>query len=407
MKLPLLSTLAALAREHVLALTVALLVAALAAGGFYGWRYYQYRQSSEYAFVRLQGALSPPKPEELALRVDFNTLSGHLATAVARNFAFFKQGPDQIRSLKDIIQTGLLKKFLSKEEPAKGHVEKEENPEKLLQQPLTLLPPDFLTQFIANLGMRPAENGTVLLSSSIRHPLLNQTFPLVLSMEKGPDGWIVRDLVNADELTRQFRDALQARLTARHDVLIRKNAATNKRMDGILPLQSCTASAGLLSDGKTLVLVAHVLARNTGDVSVNNLDLDATFSGPDGTKLLRRFLNAARPVAPGEDFDQRWSIELDGQSPQGRESAGRRAVDLHGVLAHTGAEQCRSAAYRRCARHPEGLQQAGAPSLPGLLSFSHLSELIPSNQSGLTLRLYNLNVLETPASACNSANKLR
>ena len=27
-------------------------------------------------------------------------------------------------------------------------------------------------------------------------------------------------------------------------------------MDGILPLQSCTASAGLLSDGKTLVLVA-------------------------------------------------------------------------------------------------------------------------------------------------------
>ena len=52
-------------------------------------------------------------------------------------------------------------------------------------------------------------------------------------------------------------------------------------------------------------------------------------------------------------------------------------------------------------------QQAGAPSLPGLLSLSHLSELIPSNQSGLTLRLYNLNVLETPASACNSANKLR
>ena len=186
MKLPLLSTLAALAREHVLALTVALLVAALAAGGFYGWRYYQYRQSSEYAFVRLQAALSPPKPEELALRVDFNTLSGHLAAAVARNFAFFKQGPDQIRSLKDIIQTGLLKKFLSKEEPAKGRVEKEENPEKLLQQPLTLLPPDFLTQFIANLGMRPAENGTVLLSSSIRHPLLNQTFPLVLSMEKRP-----------------------------------------------------------------------------------------------------------------------------------------------------------------------------------------------------------------------------
>ena len=60
MKLPLLSTLAALAREHVLALTVVLLAAALAAGGFYGWRYYQYRQSSEYAYVRLQAALRRP-----------------------------------------------------------------------------------------------------------------------------------------------------------------------------------------------------------------------------------------------------------------------------------------------------------------------------------------------------------
>ncbi|MSS26658.1 translation initiation factor IF-2 [Desulfovibrio sp. PG-178-WT-4] len=318
MKLPLLSPLIAMARAHLLALTVALLVAALTAGGFYGWRYYQYRQSSEYAFVRLTAALTPPKPEELALLVDFNTLSEHLAKAVTEVFAFFKRGPDQIHDLKNIIQTGLLKKFLSKEEPPKGDAAKEDDPQKLLQQPLILLPPDFLAQLTSSLSMRRAENGTVLISASIQHPQLKRTFPLILSMEHGPDGWVVRDLVNAAELAKQLRAALLARLTARHDVLIRKNAATRKRMNGILALQSCTASAGLLSDGKTLVLVAHVLARNTGDVSVNNLDLDATFSGPDGTKLLRRFLNTARPIAPGEDFEQRWSIELDGQSPQGQ-----------------------------------------------------------------------------------------
>lgn len=317
MKPSLLLFLRSFVRKHVIALTVALLAAALAAGVWYGWRYYQYRQSSDFAYARFRDALQPPNPEKLAVLVDFNTLSGEMAEALAKTFPFFKKGPDQIRDLKNTVQMGLLKKLLSKEEP-KSDAAAETDPQKLLQQPLSVLPADFLSQFLNGLGMQPAEGGTALISTNIRHPLLNQTFPVILRMEKSAGGWIIRNLLNADELARQFRQALLTRIAARLHLFKEKNKSIQRRMDAILPLQSCTASAGLLSDGKTLLLVAHVLARNTSSVTVKNTDLEALFSGSDGKILLQRFLNAAVSVAPGEDLDQRWTIELDGQSPLGQ-----------------------------------------------------------------------------------------
>lgn len=317
MKLPLIPFLCALVRKHVIALAVALLAAALAVGGWYGWRYYQYRQSPDFAYARFQEALRPPSPEKLALLVDFNTLSGELAQALARTFPFFKKGPDQIHDLKITIQAGLLKKLLSKEEP-KASGEVETDPQKLLQQPFSLFPADFLHQFLSGLGMQRTQGDTALISTSIRHPLLNRAFPVILRMENGSEGWVIRNLLNADDLVRQFREALLARIAARRDLFKSKNDNTRRRMDATLPLQSCSASAGLLSDGKTLLLVAHVLARNTSAVTIKNINLEALFTGPDGKMLLQRFLNAAAPVAPGEDLDWRWTIELDGQSPLGQ-----------------------------------------------------------------------------------------
>lgn len=317
MKLPDFSPLFAFIRAHIVAFTVSLLAMALLTFAFFGIQHYKYRQSGGYALTRLSAAISQANREELARRVDFNTLTDTLAKSTAQALPFVKQGPDQIRQLKELIQMDLLRLFSDPKAAERGKSEaKQEDPEKMLQQELNLLPPDFLTQLASTLKEQRADGNSILLSASIKHPQLNQTFPLILRMDDGPDGWVIRDLVNAGEVAKQFRDALLTRQTAQHDSKIRKNAATRKRMDSILALQSCTASAGLLSDGKTMVLVAHVLARNTSNVSVNNLNLDATFSGPDGTKLLHRMLNTARPIAPGEDFEHRWSIELDGQSPQ-------------------------------------------------------------------------------------------
>ena len=317
MKFPSLAPLFAFIRAHVMAIVVIFLTVALLLLAVFGIKYYQYRKSGGYALTRLSTAISQSNREELARRVDFNTLTGTLAKSTAEMFPFFKQGPDQIRDRKNLFQMNLLKAFTEQKTAERGKAaQKEEDPEKMLQSELRLLPPDFLAQLASTLRARRADDDSILLSFSIKHPQLNETFPLILRMDDGPDGWVIHDLLNAGEVTKQFREALLTRLTAQHDALIRKNAATNKRMDGILALQSCTASAGMLSDGKTLVLVAHVLARNIGNVSVNNLNLDAAFSGPDGATLLRRFLNTASPIAPGEDFEQRWNIELDGQSPQ-------------------------------------------------------------------------------------------
>ncbi len=58
-----LSGLAAKARAHKLVtlLVVLLLAGALGAGGYFGWRTWQYRQTSEYAVEQLKAALTPPK----------------------------------------------------------------------------------------------------------------------------------------------------------------------------------------------------------------------------------------------------------------------------------------------------------------------------------------------------------
>lgn len=314
MKLPLISPLIAFGRQHALALAAAFLALALAVGAYSGWRYYEYRQSSEYAFLRLQEALQPPDPQDLARRVDFNTLSAHLAEAIAKNYPFLKKGPDQIRDLKAMLQTGLLKQMLHKVEASK----EEEDPQKRLQEALYVLPPDFQNQLAANLSLQSTHEGTALLNASIRHPLLDKEFPLLLRMDQTADGWLVRDLANAEELVAQFRAAQVKRMEARRGLILQKNEQTRRRMDAALPVQSCTASAGLLSDGKTLLLVAHVLARNTGSVGVNNMNLSATFSGPEHKELLHRYLNAVQPVRPGEDFERRWTIELDGTSPLGQ-----------------------------------------------------------------------------------------
>jgi hypothetical protein len=325
MKLPLISGAKQFARKHFIKISVLALTTVLAVGGYFGWRYYQYRQSDTFAFTKLQAALNPPKPAELALLIDFNMLAQHLSTAIAVTYPYLKKGPDQTHTLKNLIQTTLLKKLITKEEPVK----EETDPQKLLQMPLAVLPDDFLAQFNATFAIqRTLGEKATLLSTVIRHPVLGQTFSLLLRMDKTSEGWVVRDLINADDLVKQFRAAQLKRMGARRDALVKKNEATLQRMNKIMPLQSCTAGAGLLADGKSLILVAHVLARNTSSVTVHNTNISTRFSNAAGEELLHRYLSATVNTRPGEDFDQRWTLELDEQS------------DLGQKILHTGPISC-------------------------------------------------------------------
>ncbi|MDO5483626.1 MAG: hypothetical protein Q4F27_01835 [Desulfovibrionaceae bacterium] len=64
--------------------------------------------------------------------------------------------------------------------------------------------------------------------------------------------------------------------------------------------------------------MTHAQARNESDLTVKSIALDIRINNARQKQLLRRFLNAACDIMPGENLDKSWTIELDGQSEEGR-----------------------------------------------------------------------------------------
>lgn len=311
-----LANLGAKIRAHKLIAIIVLvgILAGISVGAWYGWQQYQYRQTSTFAIEKLKQALAPPDPSALARMVDFNTLGSDMAKAGKQSFPFFMKSEDQERAISRILQTALLKKFMEPE--AKGSMFPDDESEQAkLQKPLELLPADFISQILTSIQSRDTDDNTALVSVKIEHPQLKRAFTLVMSMQKTPQGWQIRHLINAQELAQQLREAMLERHAALHNVFVDKNAATSKKMNQIIPVQSCSADAGMLSDGKTTILIVHALARNKGNLQVNNFNLETTITGRSGKVLLHRYLNAAKPVGPGEDLNHRWSFELESNSP--------------------------------------------------------------------------------------------
>lgn len=322
MTLPFVSSIIAAVRSHAIALAVVLLTALLAVGGYSGWRHYQYRQTAAFAFAQIKNSLHPANIEKLAVLVDFNAIGGPLARAMAQQYPFLKKGPDQLRQLSDMAQVALLKQARVKEEPLK----EETDPLARLKKPLYVLPENFFTQLSHSVALQHDTPQTALVSAEVRHPLLDKTFSLLLRMDNTAEGWKIRDLVNAEDLVRQFREAQVERMEARRQLILDKNANTRKRMEGMLPIKACTASAGLISDGKTLLVVVEVTAKNTGSVAVNNMDLSVTLYDQTGKELLQRFLNAVQPTLPGSTLEKRWTIILDGDTPLGKSVLAARGI---------------------------------------------------------------------------------
>lgn len=314
MNFPALSRLIAFVRQHILAVAAGASIIIVVVLIFSGWRYYQFRQSSLYAYEELREALKSAATKHIAEAVDFNALSRQLATSLAQSYPFLKAGPNQERQISDMIQTALLRQLRSKQEAAK----EEPDLKTRLKTQIYALPPDFLDQLSKTISLQTSNENTALLTAKIRHPLLDETFPLILRMDKGPEGWVVRSLVNGPELTRQFREAQVERMRGQRQIILDKNAQIERRIKDIFPIQSCSIDAGLISDDSTLLVVINVLARDTGTVGVNNMNLFVDISDASGNLLLSRHLNAVQPVRPGEDFKRSWTIELNGRSELGR-----------------------------------------------------------------------------------------
>lgn len=313
MSLPV-ASLVAFIRKHTFVLAAILLIILAALGGYSGWRHYQYRQTAEFAFSQIKDALHPAKPADLALRVDFGAITKQLVQAVAQQYPNLKKGPNQTRELSDMIQVGLLKQARVKEEPAKEETDEVAR----LKTALYVLPPTFYTQLGATLTLQNPTETTAFIAAKVRHPVLNKEFSLLLRMDKTTEGWRVDDFVNAEEVVRQFREYQVERMVAQRQIILDKNANIKKRMEETLPIKSCTVSAGLISDGKTLLVVINVQGKNNGTVMISNMDLSAKICRADGTELLHRFLNVVQPTVAGENFERNWTIEMEGDSALGK-----------------------------------------------------------------------------------------
>lgn len=291
------------------------LFAGLCAGAWRGWKEYQYRQTSQYAFQRIVQALTPPDPHELANLVDFNGIGADLADAAQKSFPFFMAGPDQERKLRHAVQTGLLKRFLDDGKGPSKNSKKPETEEERLHAPFVLLPDDFTEQLRNQLNLQEKDDRTAFVSAQLENPLLKRNFTVVLRMDRTANGWKLAHVANAKEITDQLREGMLERHSKLRHIYEERNAGTAKKMNQLLPIQSCSAHAGLLSDRKTLLMVVQVIARNIGRHQVNNFNVDVTLTGRNGNKILQRYLNAAKPAAPGEDFNHRWTFELDASDP--------------------------------------------------------------------------------------------
>ena len=314
MSLPALAPLVAFVRKHTFVLAAILLAILAAVGGYSGWRHYQYRQTAEFAFSKIKGALHPANPAELARYVDFGAVTKSLVKAVVQHYPALRQGPNQLRELGDMVQIGLLKQARAKEEPAKEETDEIAR----LKTPLYVLPPTFYTQLWESLSLHNPTETSAFIAAKVRNPVLNREFSFLLRMDKTPDGWRVDDFVNADAVVRQFREYQMERMIAQRKIILDKNANIKKRMEEILPIQSCTVSAGLISDGQTLLVVVTVKGKNNGTAMIGSVDLSAQICAPNGTELMHRFLNAIQPTAAGETFERSWTIELDGESELGK-----------------------------------------------------------------------------------------
>lgn len=281
----------------------------------FGVHFYQYRASPEYTFTKLQTAIQSQNISQLATLIDFRKISSHIAEETAKSFPFFMHGPHQIQKISNVFQGAMLK-YLKIKNPANDDA-KITDPEELLKKPIYILPEDIIVQLGANLQLRNGDKNSQIILTSFEHPILKQHFPLVLRMLKTNDGWIISDLVNAQELVSSFRKILEDRLKTIRTRQVEKAKAIIKEMHEAMDIQSCTAQAGLISDHKTVLLVVHLMARNKTGLTVKNVNAATRISNARNVVVLERNLNSVEPTPPGGDFSYRWIIELDSASEEG------------------------------------------------------------------------------------------
>ena len=294
-----------------------LIVSLLLAGGFFAYKFTTFKHSPDYAYGQFQGALSSLNIENLAKVVNFRHISEHLAVATAQKFPFFHAGPDQIAKISADIQTKMLQVLKTKPDNDENTLVMDQK--KLLETPLYLIPKDVIPQLVKNMTLKQDGLNRAYISTSFMHPIFKEAIPITLSLRQNDGTWEVYDIVDAEGLIQHLYNLLDKRLNAQRNSTIKANTDLINLMTKNMEIHSCTASAGLISDRRTLLLVVHIIARNKTNLTVKNVNARVQVFGNKHDLLLERRLNSSQQTGPSADFSHRWTIELDGTTEVGQE----------------------------------------------------------------------------------------
>lgn len=286
-----------------------LVLAIVAGGAFWGWQQYQFKQSPQKALQDIALALQKGNRQSLAILVDFRSLSENFAQQVLQNSPAGAEFPP-VEILAENVQQRILDSFTKTEDPKKAA-----KPDPYA--PLNPMPPDTIAQLATSIEMQQVGATFALARATVDYPRAEKKFTLIFQMEKKKGlGWQIIKIANAQELVHAFIQAQQSIDQQKSNALAEKNAEQQQRMDKQMVVNSCTAVAGMLSDGKTALLSVEVLARNPGPHAVLNFNLEATLNSTKNSEKTQKFLlNLAKRTLQGENLSHTWNITLDPQNP--------------------------------------------------------------------------------------------
>lgn len=308
MKLPFIPVVITLIKKFKIPLIIVGAIFLLGIGAFFGWKQYQFLQSPEKALQTITLALQKGDRHQLALLVDFRALSEDLARQIQAHYPAAASLP-ALAVLAENIQQSLWDSMgASADKPVKV------NP----YAPLEPLPAEALPQIATTLHMQQVTEHFALLQAIVDYPRAEHAFTLLLQLDdKAGQGWRITKVVNAAELVQAFVKAETLIANHKAEALAKKNAEQESRMNAQFTLHSCTARAGMLSDGKTALLTIEILGFNPGPHAIFNFNIEASLnSKTSGGDLFKVPLNLAKRTLQGENFSHSWNIPLDLESPE-------------------------------------------------------------------------------------------
>jgi len=357
-------------RAHLKFFAGVILLALAGASAVGGALFYRHQTGSGRAFQMLQEALNMGDKVGLATLADFRTLSEDFVQAVLAVYPQAETDEMQQAEMRDEVQRQVLKAFdakkSTKSEGAKPRkiftsvpvvpedvvaqiaagLKLEAAPEDLVAHlparlkpeapPVDLIaqimaglkreaaPQDVLVQVAAGLkdnivrfvvGLtREATPDGMQIRTQFAHRELQTEFSLRLLMERRQSGWRVTRLLNAQELVKQYKGAVdsvragdEAKRTGENDTII-------ARMRAHFHEPKCLAAVNMLSNKHEAMLVVKVTADNTESTTLHHVNLLCDVRAGNGRLLYSRQLNVVQRVVGGGSFSNTWTVVLDAKS---------------------------------------------------------------------------------------------